>query len=193
MSAAAAIAGLGITEMGKVYGRTRDRLRRPRRSRSRSRTRDCGRGTSTGLLINGNHSSEMAPTLQFSLGLTDLTLISAMSAFGSTATTMLQYAALRDRRPARRTSSPACTPTRRCRAGGRSRSRRTTASASAPPASRACGLPTATTAPPTRCTRSPCDGTCTCSGPTTTSSVTIAVGAARVGADERRARRCAGR
>src|SRR5690349_15936501 len=46
-----------------------------------------------GLLINGNHSPEMAPTLQFSLGLEDLTLISAMNAFGSTATTMLQYAA----------------------------------------------------------------------------------------------------
>ena len=35
----------------------------------------------------------MAPTLQFSLGLTDLTLVSAMSAFGSTAGAMLQYAA----------------------------------------------------------------------------------------------------
>jgi acetyl-CoA acetyltransferase len=46
-----------------------------------------------GLLINANHSAEMAPTLQFSLGLTDLTLVSTMNAFGSTAATMLQYAA----------------------------------------------------------------------------------------------------
>ena len=36
---------------------------------------------------------EMAPALQFSLGLEDLTLLSAMSAFGSTAGAMLQYAA----------------------------------------------------------------------------------------------------
>ena len=35
----------------------------------------------------------MVPTLQFSLGLTDLTLLAAMNAFGSTAATMLQYAA----------------------------------------------------------------------------------------------------
>jgi acetyl-CoA acetyltransferase len=34
----------------------------------------------------------MAPRLQFALGLVDLTLVNAMSAFGSTAGTMLQYA-----------------------------------------------------------------------------------------------------
>ena len=46
-----------------------------------------------GLLINANQSAEMAPPLQFSLGFVDLTVLSAMSAFGSTAGTMLQYAA----------------------------------------------------------------------------------------------------
>src|ERR1700746_2878423 len=46
-----------------------------------------------GLLINGNQSEEMAPSLQFALGLVDLTLLNTMSAFGSTAATMLQYAA----------------------------------------------------------------------------------------------------
>ncbi len=50
-------------------------------------------GDVDGLLINGNQSAEMVPTLQFSLGLTDLTLVNVMSAFGSTAGTMLQYAA----------------------------------------------------------------------------------------------------
>src|SRR6266536_1939698 len=77
MRLASAIAGLGITEMGKVYGRTASDFA----------------GDVDGLLINGNHSDEMVPTLQFSLGFTDLTLLSVMSAFGSTAGTMLQYAA----------------------------------------------------------------------------------------------------
>ena len=36
----------------------------------------------------------MAPSLQFALGLFDLTLVNTMSAFGSSAATMLQYAAL---------------------------------------------------------------------------------------------------
>ena len=34
----------------------------------------------------------MAPMLQMSLGLQDLTLVNAMNAYGSTAGTMLQYA-----------------------------------------------------------------------------------------------------
>src|SRR4029078_9975717 len=46
-----------------------------------------------GLLVNAHHSHEMAPAVALSLGLTDLTLVSAMSAFGSTAGAMLQYAA----------------------------------------------------------------------------------------------------
>src|SRR5207342_2166219 len=46
-----------------------------------------------GLLINGNHAADMVPSLQLSLGLLDLTLVNAMSAFGATAVTMLQYAA----------------------------------------------------------------------------------------------------
>jgi acetyl-CoA acetyltransferase len=92
MSATAAIAGLGMTEMGKVYGRTATDFAAEAVALALDdaglQARDID-----GLLINGNQSSEMAPTLQFSLGLTDLTLLSAMSAFGSTATTMLQYAA----------------------------------------------------------------------------------------------------
>jgi acetyl-CoA acetyltransferase len=92
VSSAAAIAGLGITEMGKVYGRTASDFAGESIALALDdaglQARDID-----GLLINGNHSSEMVPTLQFSLGLTDLTLTNTMSAFGSTATTMLQYAA----------------------------------------------------------------------------------------------------
>jgi acetyl-CoA acetyltransferase len=92
MRAGAAIAGLGITEMGKVYGRTATDFAGEAIALA---LEDAGltAGDIDGLLINGNHSSEMVPTLQFSLGLTDLTLLAAMNAFGSTAATMLQYAA----------------------------------------------------------------------------------------------------
>jgi acetyl-CoA acetyltransferase len=92
VSAAAAVAGLGITEMGKVYGRSATDFAAEAIALALD---DAGLEARDidGLLINGNQSSEMVPTLQFSLGLTDLTLLSAMSAFGSTATTLLQYAA----------------------------------------------------------------------------------------------------
>jgi acetyl-CoA acetyltransferase len=90
--ATAAIAGLGITEMGKRYGRTASDFAGEAIALALT---DAGLqpGDVDGLLINGNHSEEMVPTLQFSLGFTDLTLISAMSAYGSSAATMLQYAA----------------------------------------------------------------------------------------------------
>jgi acetyl-CoA acetyltransferase len=92
MSATAAIAGLGITEMGKVYGRTASDFAGEAIALALA---DAGLEACEvdGLLINGNHAEDMAPTLQFSLGLVDLTLVSAMSAYGSTAATMLQYAA----------------------------------------------------------------------------------------------------
>jgi acetyl-CoA acetyltransferase len=92
MSATAAITGLGITEMGKVYGRTASDFAGEAIALALA---DAGLEACEvdGLLINGNHAEDMAPTLQFSLGLVDLTLVSAMSAYGSTAATMLQYAA----------------------------------------------------------------------------------------------------
>jgi acetyl-CoA acetyltransferase len=91
--AQAAIAGLGITEMGKVYGRTATDFAAEAIALALA---DAGlaRDDVDGLLINANHSAEMAPSLQFSLGLSDLTLLSAMSAFGASAGAMLQYAAL---------------------------------------------------------------------------------------------------
>ena len=93
MSATAAIAGLGITEMGKVYDRTTTDFAAEAIALALA---DAGLAAADldGLLINGNHSSEMVPTLQFSLGLDDLTLIATMNAFGATAGAMLQYASL---------------------------------------------------------------------------------------------------
>jgi acetyl-CoA acetyltransferase len=87
----AAIAGLGTTEMGKVYGRTVTDFAAEALARALD---DAGLEKSDvdGLLLNANHSAELAPMLQMSLGLEDLTLVNAMSAYGSTAGTMLQYA-----------------------------------------------------------------------------------------------------
>jgi acetyl-CoA acetyltransferase len=78
--------------MGKVYGRTASDFAGEAIALA---LEDAGLEARDvdGLLINGNQSPEMAPALQFSLGLTDLTLLSAMSAFGSTAGAMLQFAA----------------------------------------------------------------------------------------------------
>src|SRR5947209_3291588 len=93
MGAPAAIAGLGMTEMGKVYARSVTDFAGEAIALA---LEDAGLAPSEvdGLLIHANHSAEMAPSLQFSLGFTDLKLLSAMSAFGATAGAMLQYAAL---------------------------------------------------------------------------------------------------
>ena len=92
MKGQTAIAGLGMTEMGKVYGRTVTDFAGEALALALD---DAGlvKGDVDGLLMNANHSPEMAPMLQMSLGLEDLTLVSAMSAYGSSAGTMLQYAA----------------------------------------------------------------------------------------------------
>ena len=92
MGAKAAIAGLGITDMGKVFGRTVSDFAGDAIALA---LEDAGLQARDldGLLINGNQSEEMAPSLQFALGLVDLTLLNTMSAFGSSAATMLQYAA----------------------------------------------------------------------------------------------------
>src|SRR3954451_12401478 len=92
MKGRTAIAGLGLTEMGKVYGRTATDFAAEALARALDDAGLC-KDEADGLLINANHSAEMAPMLQMSLGLEDLTLVNAMSAYGSTAGTMLQYAA----------------------------------------------------------------------------------------------------
>lgn len=87
-----AIAGLGITEMGKVYGRSATGFAADAIALA---LEDAGltKADVDGLVIHSNASPEMNPALQFSLGFLDLKLLSAMSAFGSTPASMLQLAA----------------------------------------------------------------------------------------------------
>ena len=93
-----------------------------------------------------------------------------MSAFGSTAGTMLQYAA--HAIESGQANVVVCVYADAPLTNGASISESAYGgqSASAPRASPGCASPTATTDPPTRCTRWPCGATCTSSGPTTTSS-----------------------
>jgi acetyl-CoA acetyltransferase len=86
-----AIVGLGITEMGKIYGRTATDFAAEAIALALD---DAGlrKNEVDGLLINGNLSSEMNPNLQLALGFEDLTLLNVMNAYGSTAATMIQYA-----------------------------------------------------------------------------------------------------
>src|SRR5215211_4542431 len=87
-----AIAGLGITEMGKIYGRTAGDFGAEAIALALD---DAGLQKSDvdGLLINGNLAPEMNPNLQLALGFEDLTLLNAMNSYGATAATMLQFAA----------------------------------------------------------------------------------------------------
>jgi acetyl-CoA acetyltransferase len=87
------IAGLGITELGKVYGQTpaqfaADAVRRA--------VADAGLTLDNvdGLLMSGGVSGGVGLSLQQDLGLTDLSLLSEMQAFGSTASQMIQYASM---------------------------------------------------------------------------------------------------
>jgi acetyl-CoA acetyltransferase len=87
-----AIVGLGITEMGKVYGKSATGFAGDAIALALA---DAGltKADVDGLLIHSNASTEMTPMLQMNLGFTDLTLINAMSAFGSTSGGMIHYAA----------------------------------------------------------------------------------------------------
>jgi acetyl-CoA acetyltransferase len=89
----AAIVGLGITPMGKVYGRSATDFAGEAIALALD---DAGleKADVDGLLINANLSPEMQPMLQMSLGFEDLTLLNAMTSYGSTAGTMLHYASL---------------------------------------------------------------------------------------------------
>jgi acetyl-CoA acetyltransferase len=92
MAARAAIAGLGITEMGKIYGRSAVDFAGDAIARALA---DCGleKRDLDGLLVNSNDRMvEVGPRLQMSLGLEDLTLVNIMSSYGATAGTMLEYA-----------------------------------------------------------------------------------------------------
>ena len=112
----AAIVGLGITEMGKIYGRRR-RLRRPRPSRLALEDAGLAKSDIDGLLINGNGNVDMDPRLQISLGSRTYD-DELMSAAGST---VRRDGPVRERSPstlASSTTSSCSSPTRRCRSVG---------------------------------------------------------------------------
>jgi acetyl-CoA acetyltransferase len=89
----AAVVGLGITEMGKIYGRSAADFAAEAVALALD---DAGLHKSDidGLLINGNGNVDMDPRLQMALGFEDLTMLNVMSAAGSTSGAMVQYAAL---------------------------------------------------------------------------------------------------
>ncbi|WP_433186453.1 thiolase C-terminal domain-containing protein [Actinoallomurus sp. CA-150999] len=93
LSGRIAIAGLGMTEMGKVYGRTAMGFAVEAVALA---AEDAGVGLAEidGLLINPGVGGDIGPPLQAALGLRDLRLLSAMQGFGSSAGGMVQYAGL---------------------------------------------------------------------------------------------------
>jgi acetyl-CoA acetyltransferase len=88
----AAIVGLGITETGKVFGRsTRDFAA----DAVRRAVADAGLQLADvdGLLLSNGVSGGVDFRLQRDLGLRDLRMLSAVTAYGATAIAMVQYAA----------------------------------------------------------------------------------------------------
>src|SRR3954453_18017019 len=87
------ITGLGITELGKVYGRTAAQFAG---DAVRLAAQDAGLALSDidGLLTSGGVTNGVQLSLQRDLGLKNLRLLSEMQAFGSTAGQMVQYAAM---------------------------------------------------------------------------------------------------
>jgi acetyl-CoA acetyltransferase len=87
------VAGLGITELGKVYGRTAAQFAG---DAVRNAVADAGLRLSDidGLLTSAGVTDGVNLSLQRDLGLTDLRLLSEMQAFGSTAAQMVQYASM---------------------------------------------------------------------------------------------------
>src|SRR5439155_10304229 len=88
-----AIVGLGVTAMGKVYGRSASDFAA---EAIKLALDDAGlqKEEVDGLLINANLSPEMGPLLQMTLGFEDLALMNVMNAYSSTAGTMIQYAVM---------------------------------------------------------------------------------------------------
>lgn len=87
------IAGLGLTEMGKIYGLTATQLGA---QAVRLGAADAGIGLDQidGLLISAGATGAIGVSLQNALGLTDLKLMSEMNAYGATAGAMVQLASM---------------------------------------------------------------------------------------------------
>ena len=88
-----AIAGLGITEQGKVYGKT---ARQFAAQAVRRAAVDAGLELTDidGLIVSGGINAGVGIDLQSALGLVNLKLLTAMQGFGSTAAQMVQYASM---------------------------------------------------------------------------------------------------
>jgi acetyl-CoA acetyltransferase len=89
----AAIVGLGMTELGKVYGPS------PRRFAADAVRRavadaDLGLGDLDGLLVSHGMGGSPGIELAETLGLTDLRLLTHLNAYGATAGAMVSYAAM---------------------------------------------------------------------------------------------------
>jgi acetyl-CoA acetyltransferase len=87
------IAGLGLTEMGRIYGRTSAQFAADAVRRA---VADAGLSLADvdGLLTSGGVSGGVGLGLQRDLELTDLGLLSEMQAYGSTAGAMVQVASM---------------------------------------------------------------------------------------------------
>ncbi len=87
------IVGLGVTPMGKIYGRRSVDFAAEAIALA---LEDAGlhKNDIDGLLINANIPNDMDPRAQMTLGFENLSLINVMSAYGSTAGSMMQYACM---------------------------------------------------------------------------------------------------
>ena len=87
------IVGLGVTPMGKIYGRRSVDFAAEAIALA---LEDAGLKKSDvdGLLINANIPQDMDPRTQMALGLENLSLINVMNGYGSTAGAMMQYACM---------------------------------------------------------------------------------------------------
>ncbi|MDT4935621.1 MAG: hypothetical protein QOK11_3513 [Pseudonocardiales bacterium] len=92
-SEAPAIVGLGITDVGRVYGRTSAQFAA---EAVRLAATDAGLALADvdGLLLSSGLGDDVKLELQRDLGLRDLSLLSEMQGFGSTAGAMVSFAAM---------------------------------------------------------------------------------------------------
>jgi acetyl-CoA acetyltransferase len=90
---APAIAGLGMTALGKVYGKTAPQFAAEAVTLA---ARDAGIDLSSidGLLMSGGLSNDVGLDLQQRLNLGNLNLLTQMQGYGSTAGQMIQYASM---------------------------------------------------------------------------------------------------